>query len=150
MFLLKENGLWSHENTVVTTPTDPVELAKHEAREAKAMWMTLNLMRDHLVPFLYDKKSSNTMFSTLKNLFQSKNENQNMVFRDRLRNTKISKTNSMNNYLIRITQVCDHLGAVNEIVIDVDLVRVALNGFTKPWTSFIEGICAQESLSGFE
>jgi hypothetical protein len=32
---------------------------------------------------------------------------------------------------------------------DMELVRVALNGFTKPWTSFTEGICAREKLPDF-
>jgi hypothetical protein len=72
-----------------------------------------------------------------------------MVLRDRLRNTKMSKTDSVTSYLTRITQVRDQLGAVGETVTDVELVRVALNGFTKPWTSFIEGICAREKLPDF-
>jgi hypothetical protein len=76
MFLLREKGLWSHAETAVTASTDPAELAKHEAREAKAMWMILDSVRDHLIPHLSEKKSANAMFSTLTNLFQSKNENQ--------------------------------------------------------------------------
>jgi hypothetical protein len=106
-------------------------------------------VRDHLIPHLSEKKSANAMFSTLTNLFQSNNKNRKMVLRDRLKNTKMSKTDSVTTYLTRITQVHDQLGAVSETVTDVELVRVALNGFTKPWTSFIEGICAQEKLPDF-
>jgi hypothetical protein len=72
-----------------------------------------------------------------------------MVLRDRLWNTKMSKIDSMTNYLTRITQVCDQLGAVGVTMTDVELVRVALNGFTKPWTSFIQGICSREKLPDF-
>jgi 2-phosphoglycerate kinase len=142
MFFLKENGLWSHANTTVTTPIDTVEMAKHEAKQAKAMWMILDSMRDHLVPHLSEKKSANVMFLTLTNLFYNNNENHKMVLRDRLRNTKMSKADSVTSYLTRISQVCDQLGAVSETMTDVELVRVALNGSTKTWTSFIEGICA--------
>jgi hypothetical protein len=56
MFLLKENGQWSHENTTVTVLTNLVELSNHEARKAKAMWMILYSVRDHLVPHLFEKK----------------------------------------------------------------------------------------------
>jgi hypothetical protein len=150
MFLLKENVLWSHENSTVTASMDPTELAKHEAKEAKAMWMILYSVRYHLVLHLSEKKLANVMFSTLTNLFQSNNKNQKMVLRDRLKNTKMSKTDSVTSYLTRITQVFDQLGAVNEIVTYVELVRVSLNGFTKPWTSFIEGIFAQEKLPYFD
>jgi len=62
----------------------------------------------------------------------------------------MSKTDSVTGYLIGITQVRDQLGAVSMTVTDVELVRVALNGFTKPWTSFIEGICAREKLLSFD
>jgi hypothetical protein len=69
MFLLREKRLWSRVNTAMIMSTVPVELAKHEAREAKAMWIILDLVRDHLIPHLSEKKSANTMFSTLTNLF---------------------------------------------------------------------------------
>jgi hypothetical protein len=69
MFLLREKGLWSHVETTMIAPTDPAELAKHEAREAKAMWMILDSMRDRLLPHTSEKKSANAMFSTLTNLF---------------------------------------------------------------------------------
>jgi hypothetical protein len=107
MFFLKGIGMWSHANTTVIASTDPAELAKHEAKEAKAMWTILDSMRDHLVPHLSEKKSANVMFSSLTNLFQCNNENQKMVLRDRLGNAKMSKTDSMIGYLTRITQVRD-------------------------------------------
>jgi hypothetical protein len=62
MFLLKENGPWSHANTVVFASTDLVAPTKNEAREAKAMWMILDSTRDQLVPHLSEKKSVNAMF----------------------------------------------------------------------------------------
>jgi hypothetical protein len=69
MFLLREKGLWSHAKTAMITPTNPAEMAKHEAREAKAMSMILYSVRDHLIPHLSEKKLANSMFSALTNLF---------------------------------------------------------------------------------
>jgi 2-phosphoglycerate kinase len=86
----------------VIAPPNPAKLAKHEAREAKAMWMILDSVRDHLVPHLSEKKSANAMFSTLTNMFRSNNENRKMVLRDRLKNTKMSKTDSVTSYLTSI------------------------------------------------
>jgi hypothetical protein len=40
----------------------------------------------------------------------------------------------------------DELGAVGEVVADNELVRTALNGVTKQWVVFVEGIVARESL----
>jgi hypothetical protein len=82
-------------------------------------------------------------------MFQSNNKNQKMVLSDRLKNTKMSKPDSVKTYLTKITRVRDQLVEVNDTATDVELERVALNGFTKAWTSFIKGICAQENLPNF-
>jgi hypothetical protein len=53
-------------------------------------------------------------------------------------------------YLTRLTHVRDELGAVGEAIADSDLVRTALNGFSKQWVVFVEGIVAREKLPGWE
>jgi hypothetical protein len=53
----------------------------------------------------------------------------------------MSKIDSVTSYLTGITQVHDQLGEVRE---------GGLEWFHKPWTSFIEGICAREKLPNFE
>ena len=40
----------------------------------------------------------------------------------------------------------DELGAVGEVVANSKLLRTALNGVTKQWTVFVEGIVARENL----
>jgi hypothetical protein len=52
IFLLRENGMWSHENTTVITQTDLAKLSKNEVKESKEKWMILDSMRDHLLPHL--------------------------------------------------------------------------------------------------
>jgi hypothetical protein len=53
-------------------------------------------------------------------------------------------------YLTRLTQVRDELGAVGEAIADSDLVRTALNGVSKQWPVFVEGIVAREKHPGWE
>lgn len=62
----------------------------------------------------------------------------------------MSKIDTVAFYLTRITQVRDELAAVGETVADSELVRTALNGFTKQWTSFVKGIVAREKLPDWE
>jgi hypothetical protein len=47
---------------------------------------------------------------------------------------------------MRITLICDQLAAVGEKILDVELVDVSMNGFTKLWESFVKGICAWENI----
>jgi hypothetical protein len=46
--------------------------------------------------------------------------------------------------------VRDELGFVGEAIADSDLVRTTLNGVSKQWAIFVEGIAAREKLLGWE
>jgi len=86
------------------------------------------------------------MWESLTKLYQSSNENQKMVLREKLKSIKMTKTESVAFYLTKLTQMRDDLGAVGEIVADSELVRIALNGVTEQWAVFVEGIVASENL----
>ena len=49
-------------------------------------------------------------------------------------------------YLTRLTQIRDELGAVGSKTVDEKLVWIALNGFSKPWDTFVKGVVAREKL----
>ena len=49
-------------------------------------------------------------------------------------------------YLTRLTQIRDELGAVGSKTKDKELVRIALNGFSKTWDTFVKGVVAREKL----
>jgi hypothetical protein len=91
------------------------------------------------------KNNAFEMWESLTKLYQSSNENRKMVLREKLKSIKMTKTDTVTSYLTKITQVRDELGAVGETVGDHELVRTALNGVTKPWEVFVEGIVAREN-----
>jgi hypothetical protein len=72
------------------------------------------------------------------------------VLREKLRNTKMTKTDTVASYLTKLSQIRDELGVVGEKVEGAELVRTALNGFSKPWDSFVRGIVAREKLLDWE
>ena len=49
-------------------------------------------------------------------------------------------------YFTRVTQIKDQFGAVGSKTEDEELVRIVLNGFSKPWVVFIEDVVAREKL----
>ena len=65
-----------------------------------------------------------------------------MVLREELKSTRMSISNTIASFLTNITQVRDKLAAIGETVVDPELVRISLNGFTKPWAPFVKGIVA--------
>ena len=48
-------------------------------------------------------------------------------------------------YLTRLTQIRDELGVVGSKIDDEELVRITLNGFSKPWDTFVKGVVARRS-----
>jgi hypothetical protein len=89
------------------------------------------------------------MWEALKSLFQSKNQNHKMVLREKLKDTKMTGSDTMKTYLTRIRQVRDELDEIMETMDDSDLVRTTLKGFMKDWTPFIKGIMECEKIPNF-
>jgi hypothetical protein len=54
-----------------------------------------------------------------------------MLLREKLKSTKMAKGESQVRYLTKFTQIKDELAVVGETVDESELVRTALNGFTK-------------------
>jgi hypothetical protein len=69
-----------------------------------------------------------------------------MVLREKLKSIKMTKAENVVTYLTRLTQVRDELGAVGEDIVESELVRTTLNGVSKQWSVFVEGIVAREKL----
>jgi hypothetical protein len=86
------------------------------------------------------------MWDALKNLFEAKNDNRKMALRAKLHDTKMGKEESVSSYLTRVAQVKDELAAVGEVISNSELVRIALNGFTKDWEVFVKCVVGREHL----
>jgi hypothetical protein len=98
--VLKENKIWNYVSSVVVAPTtDLVALDLHEVKEAKAQRIILDGVKDHLIPHLDEKKTSQEMWDALKNLFEAMNENQKMALKDKLHDTNMGKGESVSSYL---------------------------------------------------
>ena len=78
------------------------------------------------------------MWDTLKGLYEAKNENKIMALKDKLHATKMVKGEDVTSYLTRVAQLKDELVAVGEVIADLELVRIALQGFTKEWDVFVK------------
>jgi hypothetical protein len=154
ILLLQENELWNIvENTTthpIVVPIDATLLAAYTKKSIKAKRFILDAIKDHLIPHLTGKTHAYEMWESLTKLYQSTNENQKMVLREELKSIKMTKAENVVTYLTRLTQVRDELGVVGEAIVDSDLVRTALNGVSKQWVVFVEGIVAREKLPDWE
>jgi hypothetical protein len=145
--VLKENKIYNYVNSVVAAPAeDHIALDLHEVKEAKSQRIFLDGVKDHLIPHLAEKKTAKEMWDALKNLFEIKNENLNMVLKAKLHDTKMGKEESVSSYLTWAAQVKDEPTVVGEVIMDSKLVRIALNGFTKECEVFVKCVVGHEHL----
>jgi hypothetical protein len=78
-------------------------LAAYSKKNVKAKRMLLDAMKDHIIPHVSGKKNAYKMWEALTKIYQSGNQNRKMVLREKLRSTKMSKTDTMASYLTRIS-----------------------------------------------
>jgi hypothetical protein len=76
----------------------------------------------------------------LTDLFQNNNDHRKLALKDKLRKIKMEKGNSIPKYLTKFVQCQDELGSVGIIVIDDDLVSLALLGLPNNWHSYQESV----------
>jgi hypothetical protein len=74
-------------------------------KDVKSRRIILDGVKDHLIPHLSGKNSTKDKWEALKSLFQSKNENHKMVLREKLRDMKMTGSDTMTTYITQIRQV---------------------------------------------
>jgi hypothetical protein len=142
--------VWEIVEGKVATPADPIQQAAHNKKDVKARRIIVDGVKDHIIPHLSGKKTTKDMWEALVKLYQSDNQSRKMLLREKLRSTKMAKGESVVTYLTKFTQIRDELAVVGEAVDETELVRTALNGFTKQWEVFVQGVVAREKLLDWE
>ena len=106
MLILQENELWDIVNNTtahpVTIPTVAVDKAAFDKQYIKAKRIILDAIKYHGIPYIYGKYSTHQMWTYLTNLYQSSNENQKMVLKEKLKRTQMNKGGNLASYLTRI------------------------------------------------
>ena len=73
-----------------------------------------------------------------------------MALKDKLRNIKMEKGDSIPKYLTKFTQCRDKLGSVGVTVDEEDLVELALLRLPKSWNSYQDSVNVREKFPGWE
>ena len=148
--ILKENELWDIVHSTianpVVVPANATDKATFMKRDVRARRVILDVVKDHVIPHISTKDHAFHMWTTLTNLYQSFNENNKMVLREKLKSVHMSKGESMESYLSRITQVRDELPAIGEVISGSEMVHITLNGVSQQWTVFVQTIIGRENI----
>ena len=100
--------------------------------DAKARRILVDSVRDHLVRHISEKTTSRKMFKTLKKLFEH-SINVTLTLRNKLSNMKMTKSENIASYFMRITELQDKLKSSGDNLEEKDLVMTILNGLPPSW-----------------
>ena len=84
------------------------------------------------------------MFDALNRLYEGKNINQKMNLRTQLKNTRMQRGESIQEYFSKISKFNEQLEAIRDTIDEDELIMTALNGLTRPWDAFIQTICERK------
>ena len=114
--VLDDNGLMEFIEAKVPKPIDAAHVEAWQKKTAKCRRILLEGVKDHIVSNLHGKDSPYLMWKALTDLFQSKSDQRKLALKDKLKNIKCEKGDSMPKYLTKFTQCRDELGSVGVTV----------------------------------
>jgi hypothetical protein len=148
--ILEENDLARFVKEEVPEPADAAEKAKHQKDTIRAKRIIVDSIKDHPIPYVSSKKTPKEMFDALTRLYEGKNINRKMNLRTQLKNTRMQKGETIQEYFSRISEFKEQLEAIRDTIDEDELIMTALNGLTRPWDAFIQTICARTEKLKFD
>jgi hypothetical protein len=148
--ILEENELARFVREEVSDPDDVVGKAKHQKDTIRAKRIIVDSIKYHLIPYVSSKKTLKEMFDALNRLYEGKNLNRKMNLRTQLKNTRMQRGESIQEYFSKILEFNEHLEAIGDTIDEDELVMTTLNSLTRPWDAFIQTICARKEKIKFD
>ena len=143
--VLEDNGLKEFIDAEVPKPIDAAQVEAWQKKTAKCQRILLEGMKDHIVSSLHGKASPHLMWKVLTDLFQSKSDQRKLALKEKLRNIKMEKNDTIPVYLTKFVHCRDELGSVGVSVDEEELVSLALLGLPKSWHSYEDSVNGREN-----
>ena len=140
LLILEENDLLKFVNENVLELEEEVEKDRWRKNDARARRILVDSVKDHLVPRISKKTTARKMLRDLRKLFQDSNINHALALRNQLSNLKMSRSESVISYFMRISELKNQLSTIGDPVSDKELVMNTFNGLPPSWEAFIQSL----------
>ena len=97
-------------------------------------------IKDHIVPHIVEKKTTNEMWKALTSLYEGKSVQRKIILETQMRSFMMTKGEDMEHFLFRLQSIRDQPTATGAKVEDDVMVRTALNAVTDEWETFVQSI----------
>ena len=118
-------------------PEEDEAKEKYKKHTIRAKRIIADSIKDHLIPQVSSKDTPKEIFDALSGMYEGRNINQKMNLRAQLKRTKMSKGESIHEYITRVSQFKEQQEEIEDKNDEIELVITTLNGITRPRESFI-------------
>ncbi|XP_057860114.1 uncharacterized protein LOC131068848 [Cryptomeria japonica] len=151
LIALEENDLLRFvKEKELSEPKNREEKLKFKKNAIKAKKILIDSVRDHLVPLISKMTTARDMFKTLEGLYDINNPSRALGLRQQLHQVKMAKGEFVMSFFLKIFELRDRLSAIGDLVVDKDLVMLALNDLPHSWEPFIQSISGRSKLPKFD
>ena len=103
-----------------------------------------------MVAHISDLETSKEMYDKLVGMFKVNNVNQVLFLKNKLKDIKMDRGESIQSYFMRITEIKNDLLSIGEVTSDWELSLIALGGLTSDWDVFNTTILNNDRIPGFD
>ena len=111
MLILQENDLDKFVKVEVKEPEEAEAKSKY-----KRNMIIADSIKDNLIPQVSSRENPKEMFHALSSLFEGRNINRKMTARNHLKSVRAQKSDTMQYYFTRVTQIKDKLESIGDMV----------------------------------
>jgi len=150
---LEENDALDYVKGRVVEPPSSAPVAaktKYKKGEVKAKKNIVDFIHKPLVAYISGLDTSKEMYDTLVGMFKVNNENQIVFLKNKLKDIKMDRGESIQSYFMRIIKNKNDLLSIGEVVGDRELTLIALGGLTREWDVFNTTILNNDRIPGFD
>eukprot|EP00253_Pinus_taeda_P016393 PITA_16393 len=150
---LEDQGVLDQvRGNIVEPPSNASVAARNEwkTREVKAKKINQDSIDKRLVAYISDLNTSKEIYDRLVSLFKVNDANQVLFLRNKPKEIKKGKDESMQAYFLRFTEIRNDLLSIGETIIDREMALTTLGGLPSEWYMFRTTLLNNNIIPGFE
>eukprot|EP00253_Pinus_taeda_P026491 PITA_26491 len=150
---LEDQGVLDHvRGNIVEPPSNAPAAARNkwktsEVKTKKIIWRSIDKC---LVAYISDLNTSKEIYDRLVSSFKVNDANQVLFLRNKLKEIKKGKYESMQAYFLRITEIRNDLLSIGETITDREMALTTLGGLPFEWYMFRTTLLNNNVIPGFE
>ena len=112
--VLKEYSIRDHMKNVLVVPTNVNALNKFNENQAREKRLIMDGVKDHVVPHIFEKRTTHDMLKSLTTLYQGIFFQWKMLLENQMRMFQMHKGEEIDPFLFRLQTIRDQLISIRE------------------------------------